>query len=66
MVHDDVWAASGLGPEDGVLCLVDLERRLGRLLVYEDVKPSAGTEWRGERMLPRAWTRYVMLGRLRR
>jgi hypothetical protein len=64
MVHDDVWAASGLGPEDGVLCLPDLERRLGRLLTYEDFKPTTGTEWPGERVLPQAWTRYV-LGRLK-
>jgi hypothetical protein len=31
----------------------------------KQLKPTGGTEWPGERMLPRAWTRYV-LGRLKR
>jgi hypothetical protein len=30
MVRDAVWGATGLGPEDGVLCFADLRRRLGR------------------------------------
>jgi hypothetical protein len=29
VVHDHVWAASGLGPADGVLCLACLQQRLG-------------------------------------
>jgi hypothetical protein len=36
MVADEVWAASGLAPDGGMLCLVDLERRLGRLLTPHD------------------------------
>jgi hypothetical protein len=64
MVRDSVWGASGLGPEEGVLCLPCLERRLGRLLRYEDFKPVDNVirqSWRGhDRMLPRAWTRHVL------
>ena len=36
MVADEVWAASGLGKNDGMLCLGCLERRIGRELVPED------------------------------
>jgi hypothetical protein len=36
MVRDEVWAATGLGPGDGVLCLADLRRRLGRPLRLDD------------------------------
>ena len=36
MVKAEVWAASGLGPHDGRLCLADLERRIGRELTGED------------------------------
>jgi hypothetical protein len=36
MVGDDVWAASGLAPNGGMLCLGCLERRIGRLLTGED------------------------------
>ena len=36
MVADEVWAASGLAPDGGMLCLADLERRLGRLLTRHD------------------------------
>lgn len=32
MVLDDVWAASGLAPDDGFLCIGCLETRLGRPL----------------------------------
>jgi hypothetical protein len=38
MVHDEVWAATGLGPENGMLCLADLRRRLGRPLRLEDFR----------------------------
>jgi hypothetical protein len=65
MVEDAVWAASGLGPGDGILCLVDLERRLGRPLVYEDFQlttTSVARElWCGlDRMLPRAWLQHIL------
>jgi hypothetical protein len=36
MVADNVWAASGLAPNGGMLCLVCLERRIGRPLTSED------------------------------
>ena len=35
-VHDDVWAASGLGPKDGMLCIGCLEDRIGRLMNKDD------------------------------
>lgn len=44
MVADELWAASGMEPNGGMLCLVDLERRLGRLITCDDftaVVPSA-------------------------
>ena len=59
MVADVVWAASGLGPDDGVLCLDCFERRLGRRLRYREFKPTNPETrefWHGaDRMLPRAW-----------
>ena len=36
MVRDELWAASGLEPNDGMLCLACLEKRIGRLLTLED------------------------------
>jgi hypothetical protein len=35
-VRAEVWAATGLAPEGGVLCLADLRRRLGRPLHLDD------------------------------
>jgi hypothetical protein len=35
-VHDELWAASGLGPNDGMLCLACLEKRIGRPLTIAD------------------------------
>jgi hypothetical protein len=56
MVEDRV---AGLDPDDGVLCLSDLERRLGRPLVFEDFKPTGPENrefWGGSaRMLPQVW-----------
>jgi hypothetical protein len=40
MLRDEVWAATGLGPADGVLCLDDVEQPLGRSLQYEDFRPT--------------------------
>ncbi len=34
MVHDEAWAAAGLG--DGFICVGCLERRLGRELTQDD------------------------------
>jgi hypothetical protein len=36
MVRNEVWAASGVAPNGGQLCLTDLERRIGRELTGED------------------------------
>lgn len=36
MVRNEVWAASGLGPNDGMLCLNCLTQRIGRTLRSED------------------------------
>jgi hypothetical protein len=36
MVRDDIWAASGLAPHGGMLCLACLERRIGRPLTGRD------------------------------
>ena len=36
MVHDELWAASGLGRRDGFLCVGCLEDRLGRRLGPDD------------------------------
>ena len=36
MVDDELWAASGMAPHGGMLCLACLERRIGRLLVIGD------------------------------
>jgi hypothetical protein len=49
-VLEDVWAASGLGPNDGMLCLACLERRIGHLLTEADfaMMPYAG-----------AWERHI-------
>jgi hypothetical protein len=58
MVWDHVWAASGLGPEDGELCLDCLQRRLGRELALGDFKSTTATSdysWGGGLMLPRVW-----------
>ena len=37
-VHDPVWRQSGLGENDGKLCLGCLEKRIGRQLTPEDFK----------------------------
>jgi hypothetical protein len=36
MVSDDLWAASGVAPDGGMLCLHCLERRIGRKLILDD------------------------------
>lgn len=35
-VHDQIWAETGLGTHDAVLCVGCLEQRLGRQLQPED------------------------------
>ena len=36
MVNDEVWNQSGIGKEDGMLCLACLEARIGRNLEASD------------------------------
>jgi hypothetical protein len=59
MVLDEVWQATGLGPEDGTLCLAHLQQRLGRWLRYEDFQPTDRdnrASWQGaRRMVSRVW-----------
>jgi hypothetical protein len=58
VVHDDIWSASGLGGNDGMLCIACLERRLGRPLALADFKltnPGNRDFWGGDRMLPGCW-----------
>jgi hypothetical protein len=47
-VAEEVWAASGLAPNGGMLCLACLERRIGRQLVPEDFRELRPTvaAWR--------------------
>lgn len=37
MVHDYIWARTGLGKKDGMLCVEHLEIRLGRQIAVEDL-----------------------------
>jgi hypothetical protein len=58
MVHDDVWAESGLGKDDGMLCRRCLAQRLGRRLtpddftdavvnvLHGDARPAFDDSWR--------------------
>jgi hypothetical protein len=61
MLLDSVWACTGLGPEDGVLCLPCIERRLGRRLAYDDFQRTNRRNreaWDGRsRMIPCVWDR---------
>jgi hypothetical protein len=36
MVYNEIWAASGVAPHGGMLCLACLERRIGRPLTMGD------------------------------
>lgn len=36
MVNSDVWALTGLGTYDGMLCISCLEKRIGRALCSQD------------------------------
>jgi len=39
MVHDSLWAAAGMEPLGGHLCIACLEARLGRQLCWNDFPP---------------------------
>jgi hypothetical protein len=43
MHMDSVWAKTGLGPDDGVLCISCIKKRIGRALVYDD--PALPPDW---------------------
>jgi hypothetical protein len=51
MVADELWAASGLDPNGGMLCLADLERRTGRELTIGDFTSIVPTR--------EAWERHI-------
>jgi hypothetical protein len=50
-VGDDVWAASGLAPNGGMLCLACLEKRIKRPLTADDFTALWPT--------PSAWQRHI-------
>jgi len=63
-VNDDVWAATGLGPDDGCLCIGCLEARIGRVLTSADFSDaplnnlsiaddSKAWSWRTPRLIDR-------------
>lgn len=55
-VHDDVWAASGLAMDGGMLCLACLSRRIGRRLTSADFVDAGCTP------SDEAWRRYSEMG----
>jgi hypothetical protein len=44
-VHDALWAAAGMAPNGGMLCLDCLERRLGRALALDDFNALLPSAW---------------------
>lgn len=70
MLRDPVWAETGLAPDGGVLCLLDIERRLGRQLRFSDFR-RCNTDfqyqsWGHTRMVPPGWQAHVRRRRYRR
>lgn len=55
MVHNEVWAAAGMLPRGGMLCIGCLEARLGRWLTAADFAPVPVNDlrrgWRGSARL---------------
>jgi hypothetical protein len=49
IIHDHLWAAAGMAPDGGFLCVGCLERRLGRPLTGADFPPHIPVNW------PDAW-----------
>ena len=45
MVKSEVWAASGLGSRDGMLCLDCLGQRIGREVAYDDFAAIVPSCW---------------------
>jgi hypothetical protein len=52
-VSDDLWAASGVAPDGGMLCLACLETRIGRALTLDDFTAIVPSE--------ECWERHVAL-----
>lgn len=48
MVHDPIWAETGLGYDDGLLCVGCIEKRLGRELVKGDFTDAPLNEPEGK------------------
>lgn len=55
MVWDEVWAETGLDPDDGFLCVPCIERRLGRALTPDEFNdaPINRMAWARWRQSPR-------------
>jgi hypothetical protein len=53
MVGNELWAAAGMEPFGGMLCLHCLEERIGRKLVYEDFTAIVPRVLVGGRVPPR-------------
>jgi len=57
MVIDPIWEEAGMDPEGGMLCIGDLERRLGRELEPEDFTDApintSGLYYKSPRILDR-------------
>ena len=56
MVHDQLWAAAGMTPRGGTLCIGFLERRLGRHLNrtdFTDAPCNNPGEWKPDRLRDR-------------
>jgi hypothetical protein len=51
MVRDELWALTGIGPDGGMLCLADLEKRIGRPLEFSDFTAMAPP--------PECWNRHL-------
>lgn len=49
-VHNDVWAQTGLGPEDGLLCIGCLEQRIERQLTAADFPAVFINRWGSPRL----------------
>jgi hypothetical protein len=45
MVTDELWAASGMKPNGGMLCLGCLEQRIGRPLTVDDFTAFGPPAW---------------------
>jgi hypothetical protein len=55
MVHDHVWALSGLAKVGGSLCLECFEARIGRAVTSEDLRDCLLSVWLLIRLLKRSW-----------